>query len=155
MAQNTTNTICELSTCSQIGAQVNCVLVLLQGTNGFIDVQFIDSDGTALDLSNVTNIDILLFDEFGCSVADFKYPDTTGSEVIQILQVNNTDGTFNNKGIVRLYISTQISSISPGNVFAEIRITEGGETGQPDNIYGISCIWVMTIKESKIYQNEK
>ena len=65
---------CALTLCGKIIAQVDCIIVIMQGTDGCIDIQFFDKDGKLLDLSKYTEIQIMLYNEFDCTVANFWWP---------------------------------------------------------------------------------
>ena len=51
---------CALTLCGRIIAQVDCVIIIMQGTNGCIDLQFFGKDGLPLDLDNFTEIQSLI-----------------------------------------------------------------------------------------------
>ena len=145
---------CVLSTCLEIIAQVDCIVNVLQGTTACIDIQFFNKNGEALDLDRFSDIQILLFDELECGLANFWYPDIPTGEkgfLIEILQTVDTSGNYTNKGLVRICLTKECTSTSPGNIFAEIRLTENTTDGE--EIYGITCIQVAKILESKIYKN--
>ncbi len=70
--------------------------------------------------------------------------------------------------MIRRCLTADCTKTSPGNIFAEILLTEcaGGSTGEPTGygptgafptgtaeVFGIPCLWVATIFESKIYKN--
>ena len=61
---------CALTLCGRIIAQVDCVIIIMQGTNGCIDIQFFGKDGKPLDLTRFSEIQIMLYNEFDCTVAN-------------------------------------------------------------------------------------
>lgn len=145
---------CALSVCARIFAQVDCIKDILQGTTACIDIQFFGTDELPLDLDRFSDIQVLLFDELECGLANFWYPDIPTGEkgfFIEILQQTDTSGNVTNKGLIRICLSKECTSTSPGNIFAEIRLTEMTSGGE--EIYGISCLQVAKILESKIYKN--
>jgi hypothetical protein len=148
---------CTISLCGRVIAQVNCVLILLQGNTGCIDVQLFDKDGTPLDLTQLSNIELQLFNELDCVVANFWYPSVpTGSRgfAIDILQYTTSNQNIANKGLIRICLSQECTSVLPSAIFAELRLTRPDVyTGGFDEIIGIPCIQVAKILESKIYKN--
>lgn len=145
---------CVLSTCTEIIAQVDCIINILQGATGCVDIQFFDKYGEALDLDRFSEIQVFLYDELECGLVNFWYPDVPTGEkgyLIEILQTVDTNGNYTNKGLIRVCLDKGCTSTSPGRIFAEIRLTEI-VTGK-EEIYGISCIQVAKILESKIYKN--
>jgi len=145
---------CVLSTCLEIIVQVDCIVNIMQGTTACIDIQFFNKAGEALNLDRFSEIQILLFDELECGLANFWSPDIPTGEkgfLIDILQTVNTVGTYTNKGLLQICLSKECTSTSPGNVFAEIRLVE--IVDGKEEIYGIPCLLVAKILESKIYKN--
>jgi hypothetical protein len=70
------------------------------------------------------------------------------------LQTEVTDGRILDEGLIRLCLDTTCTGRSPGAVYAELRLTENPLfTDQPAQVYGISCIWVAVIQESKIWNS--
>lgn len=149
---------CALTYCGRIIAQVDCIKYIMQGTTACIDIQFFDANGDPLDLNRFTNIHIQLIDSLDCVVANFWYPDIpSGSKgfIIDILQETLTDGTIINKGLVQICLTADCTKISTGSLFVEILLTEAstGFTGADGEIFGIPCLMVGKILESKIYKN--
>lgn len=148
---------CVLSTCARIIAQVDCVLNVLQGATGCIEIQLFNKEGKPLDLDRFSEMHVMLYDELECVVANFFWPNVpTGctGHLIEILQRTTSTGTIVDKGLIKVCLSKECTSRSPGKIFAEIRLTEPAtETGGTDDIIGVKCIWVAQILESLIYKN--
>jgi hypothetical protein len=148
---------CVLSICGRIIAQVDCIVYIMQGTTGCIDIQLFDKDGQPLDLTQFSDIQIQLFNEFECVIANFWYPSIpTGSRgfLIEILQYTNQSGRIINKGLLRICLSRECTATIPSAIFAEILLTKPGSvTGGSEEVIGIPCIQVASILESKIYKN--
>lgn len=154
---NKGNSSCVASLCNSILAYVDCTLVVLQGANGCIDIQFLNSDQTALDLGNVSNLEILLFNEFECTVGRYFYPSIPSGctgEIIEILQETNSAGEIINEGLVRICLSSSDTQISPGTIYAEIMITLTTEETGGSSIIGIPAIEVAEILKSRIYNSQ-
>jgi hypothetical protein len=152
---------CVLSTCARLIAQVDCILQIMQGTTGCIDIQLFDVDGLPLNLDYVSELRVMLFDEVECTVADFYYPSVpsgcTGFD-IQFLQETDTAGNIINEGLIRICLDKACTSIGPGAIYAELLITlqepVTGSTGSyTEETIGIPCIMVAQILPSKIFQN--
>jgi len=160
---------CALTICGRIIAQVDCIKYIMQGTTACIDIQFFGADGQPLDLDNFCEMQIQLTNEFECVIANFWYPGVpTGSKGfdIEILQYTTTGGHIVNKGLLRICLSANCTLTSPGAVSAEILLKEclltGEEqilTGVPtpinphQEIFGIPCLLIATIINSKIAKN--
>ena len=162
---------CSLTYCGRIIAQVDCIKYIMQGTTACIDIQLFGSDDLPLNLDNICVIHIQLTNELECVVANFWYPDIpSGSKgfLIDVLQFTDTSGVIHNEGLIRICLSADCTKVSPGNISAEILLTEcaSGNTGDPTGVgptgtlptgtaevYGIPCLWVATILESKINKN--
>lgn len=162
---------CALTLCGRIIAQVDCIKYIMQGTSACIDIQFFGADGKPLDLDRFCDIQIQLTNEFECVVANFWYPDIPSGArgfLLDILQYTDTSGTIHNKGIIRICLTSACTKTSPGNIFAEILLTEcaNGNTGDPTgvgptgafptstvDVFGIPCLLIAKILESKIYKN--
>ena len=162
---------CSLTYCGRIIAQIDCIKYIMQGTTACIDIQLFGSNDLPLNLNNFCDIHIQLTNELECVIANFWYPDIpSGSKgyLLDILQFTDTSGVIHNEGLIRICLSADCTKVSPGNVFAEILLTEcgGGNTGDPTGVgptgtlptgsvevYGIPCLWVATILESKINKN--
>ena len=164
---------CALTYCGRIAAQVDCIKYIMQGTTACIDIQLFGSDDKPLDLDDFCDIQIQLTNELECVIANFWWPDIpSGAKglLIDILQYSDTDGKIYNKGLLRICLTANCTKVSPGNIFAEILLTECADanTGETaitgvgptgafptgtEEIFGIPCLWVGTILESKIYKN--
>jgi hypothetical protein len=163
---------CALTYCGRIIAQVDCIKWIMQGTTACIDIQLFGSDELPLNLDNFCDIHLQLTNELDCVVANFWWPDIpSGGKgfYIDILQFTDTSGKIHNEGLIRICLSADCTKVSPGNVFAEILLTEcSGNTGETGvtgvgptgafptgtaEVFGIPCLWVATILESKIYKN--
>jgi hypothetical protein len=150
---------CALTLCGRIIAQVDCVTIIMQGTSACIDIQFFDRDGGVLDLSKFDEIQIMLYNEFECTIANFWYPDIpTGCKglLMTVLQYTDTSGVIHNEGLVRICLDSICTKTSPSAIFAEILLTElttSGSTGGSEDISGIPCLQVATIIPSRIYKN--
>ena len=149
----------------------DCIIIIMQGTDACIDIQLFGSDDLPLNLDNICDIHIQLTNELDCVVANFWYPDIpSGSKgfLIDVLQFTDTSGVIHNEGLIRICLSADCTKVSPGNISAEILLTEcaSGNTGDPTGVgptgtlptgtaevYGIPCLWVATILESKIAKN--
>ncbi len=146
---------CALTLCGRIIAQVDCVLVIMQGTNGCIDIQFFDKAGLPLDLTTYTEIQIMLYNEFDCTVANFWWPAIpTGCKglLMTILQYTNSAQKIVNKGLVRLCLDPACTKTSPSGIFAEILLTELTTAGTSETS-GIPCLQVARITPSRIHTN--
>lgn len=152
---NTGDLTCVLSVCSRLIAQVDCITYILQGTTACIDIQLFSADGTPLDLSRFSNIQVLLFDDLDCTVANSLWPAVSGSSSpeLKIMQYETTAGEIMKAGQLQVCLRTEDTGRPTGSIFAEIRLTEAN-TGEPDQVYGIKCIWVAVIQESKIWQHD-
>jgi hypothetical protein len=129
----------------------------MQGITACIDIQLFSGDGQPLDLRRFSQIQALLFDELDCTVANYWWPQVPsgcrGFE-LEILQTEDTDGRIHDEGLIRLCLDSSCTGRSPGAVYAELRLTEDPlVTGQPVQVYGIKCIWVAVIQESKIWDS--
>jgi len=101
---------------------------------------------------------VLLYNDLDCPVANFWWPSIpTGCKgfEIEILQHTITDGIIVDEGLIRVCLDSSCTGTSPGNIFAELRIVEDiGTTGESqEEIYGIGCLQVAVIKESKIFNS--
>jgi len=146
---------CALTLCGRIIAQVDCIKVIMQGTSACIDIQFFGKDSKPLDLERFTEIQIMLYNEFDCTVANFWYPDVpTGCKgfTMTILQYTDAKGRIHNEGLVRICLDSACTKISPTAIFAEILLTELTTAGTAET-FGISCLQVARIAPSKIYEN--
>jgi len=146
---------CALTLCGRIIAQVDCVAIIMQGTNACIDIQFFDKDGQVLDLSSYSEIQIMLYNEFDCTIANFWYPDVpTGCKglLMTILQYTDTNGIIHNEGLIRICLDPACTKTSPSGIFAEILLTELTTDGAADTS-GIPCLQVASIIQSRIYAN--
>lgn len=161
---------CALTYCGRIIAQVDCIKYIMQGTTACIDIQFFAADETPLNLNDFCDIQVQLFDEFECVLANFWWPDIpSGSKgfYLDILQYTATGGTIVNEGMIRICLDADCTKSSPSNIFAEILLTEcpGTDTGVTgvgptgefptgtQEIFGIPCFQVAKILESKIHKN--
>ena len=157
---------CSLTYCGRIIAQVDCIKYIMQGTTACIDIQLFGANDLPLNLDNICDIHIQLTNELECVVANFWYPDIpSGSKgfLIDVLQFTDTSGVIHNEGLIRICLSAECTKVSPGNIFAEILLTEcanentGDHTGYlptgTAEVYGIQCLWVATILEYKINKN--
>jgi len=163
---------CSLTYCGRIIAQVDCIKYIMQGTTACIDIQLFGSNDLPLNLDNICDIQIQLTNELECVVANFWWPSIpSGSKgyLIDILQFTDTSGVIHNEGLIRICLSAACTKATgPGNISAEILLTEcaSGNTGDPtgvgptgefptgyQEVYGIPCLWVATILESKIAKN--
>jgi len=145
---------CALTYCGRIIAQVDCIVIIMQGTTACIDIQFFDKDGLPLDLSKFTEIQIMLYNEFDCTVANFWWPAIpTGCKglLMTILQYTK-NGVIYNKGKIRICLDAACTKTSPSAIFAEILLTELN-TGGSVEIFGIPCLQVATIIPSRIHEN--
>ena len=146
---------CALTLCGRIIAQVDCIKIIMQGTSACIDIQFFGIDSKPLDLSKFTEIQIMLYNEFDCTVANFWWPDVpTGCKgfPMTIMQYIDDRGRLHNEGLVRICLDTACTKISPTAIFAEILLTELTTAGTAET-FGISCLQVAKIAPSKIYEN--
>lgn len=162
---------CALTYCGRIIAQVDCIKWIMQGTTACIDIQLFGADQLPLNLDNFCDIQVQLTNEMECVVANFWYPDIPSGArgfFIDILQFTDTSGVIHNEGLIRICLTSDCTKTSPGNILAEILLTEctGGNTGDPTGVgptgafptgtaevFGIPCLWVAVIQESKIYKN--
>ena len=162
---------CALTLCGRIIAQVDCIKYIMQGTTACIDFQLFGANNLPLNLNNFCDIQIQLTNEFECVVANFWYPDIPSGArgfLLDILQYTDTSGTIHNEGIIRICLTSACTKTSPGNIFAEILLTEcaNGNTGDPTGVgptgafptgtaevFGIPCLLIAKILESKIYKN--
>ena len=95
---------CAISVCLSIFAQVECIIIIMQGTTACIEIQFFDKDGKPLNLDLYDFIRILLFDELECAVADFYYPGIPAGckgFVMEVLQYTDDSGHIHNPGLVK------------------------------------------------------
>jgi hypothetical protein len=153
---------CVLTVCGKIIAQVDCIKYILQGTYACIDIQFFNENQELLDLDDYHNIQVQLTNELECVVVNYWYPTVpTGSTgfIIEILQHTLTDGRVMNKGLLRLCLSNECTLTSPSLIFAEIllykqaEINTGSQLFQSNDAFGIPCLQVAKIIESKIAKN--
>lgn len=148
---------CALTYCGRIIAQVDCIKRVIQGTTTCIDIQLFGSDELPLNLDNFCDIHLQLTNELDCVVANFWWPNIpTGGKgfTIDVLQFTDTSGQIYNEGLIRVCLSADCTKVSPGNVFTEILLTEcSNTTGDTTEVFGIPCLWVATILESKIHKN--
>ena len=117
------------------------------------------------------DIHLQLFNELDCVVANFWYPAIpSGSKgfLIDILQYTDSKGVIQNEGLIRICLTADCTKTSPGALYAEILLTECasqatgnptgvGPTGAPPSgtpeIFGIGCLQVGIILESRIHKN--
>jgi hypothetical protein len=145
---------CAISVCLMIIAQVECIIIIMQGTTACIDIQFFNKEGKPLNLDRFDDIQILLFNELECAVAKFCWPDPdpTGAKCfpMEILQYTDNKGKIHDKGLIEICLTKECTSLTTtGALFAEIILTER-ETGGVENITGISCLKVAEIVPSRI-----
>ena len=146
---------CALTLCGRIIAQVDCVKIIMQGTNGCIDLQFFGTDNKPLDLTKFTEIQIMLYNEFDCTIANFWWPSIpTGCKglLMTILQYTDAKGVIHNKGMIRICLDPACTKTSPSGIFAEILLTELTTAGTVETS-GIPCLQVAKIIPSRIYEN--
>ena len=146
---------CALTLCGRIIAQVDCIIIIMQGTNGCIDLQFFGKDGKPLDLTRFTEIQIMLYNEYDCTIANFWWPEIpTGCKglLMTILQYTDAKGVIHNKGKVRICLDAACTKTSPSSIFAEILLTELTTAGTAETS-GIPCLQVARITRSRIYEN--
>ena len=160
---------CALTYCGRIIAQVYCIKYIVQGTSACIDIQLFNANDQPLNLDTICDIHVQLTNELECVIANFWYPNVpSGSKgyLIDILQFTDTSGVIHNEGLIRICLPSTCTHTSPGNISAEILLTEcGGNTGDTGvtgvgptgtlptgsaEVFGIPCLWVATILESKI-----
>ena len=148
---------CTLSTCAKIFAQVNCVINLLQGTTGCIEIQLFDANKLPLNNDDISSMQIMLFNEFDCVVTNFFYPTIpVGCRgfIAESLQYEITGGTIVNEGLWQICLSSVCTSTLPSSIFAELRLEMNPAlTGGFGDIIGIRCLKVADIIPSKIYKN--
>lgn len=156
---NTSGRVCALTLCGRIFAQVDCIKYIMQGTSACIDIQFFNVDKKHLDLRDFSDIQIQLTNDFDKPVINFWYPSVPsgsgGSDII-ILQETTTGGNIIDKGLIRICIPIESTYTTPGSIFAEIILKQQVNTGissPTDSSYGIPCIYVAKIIESKIALN--
>ena len=146
------NPQCVVSTCLTIQAYVDCVLKIAQGASACVDIQLANANGTPLDVNEWDRIDILLYDEYDCPIANYAWPTSeTGcpAYLIDILQTENTDGIISNKGLIEICLSPVMTAqIQPSKIYAEIRLSRNDNPTKTTVII-IPCIWILTIVESK------
>ena len=70
-------------------AQVECIIIIMQGTTACIDIQFFNKEGKPLDLDRFDEIQILLFNELECAVANFCWPDFTPTGSCKVFSYGN------------------------------------------------------------------
>ena len=153
--QRILTTKCALTLCGRIIAQVDCVKIIMQGTNGCIDLQFFGEDNKPLDLTKFTEIQIMLYNEFDCTIANFWWPSIpTGCKglLMTILQYTDAKGVIHNKGMIRICLDPACTKTSPTGIFAEILLTELTTAGTAETS-GIPCLQVAKIIPSRIYEN--
>ena len=142
---------CTMSVCLMIIAQVECIVIIMQGTTACIDIQFFNKEGKPLNLDRFDEIKILLFNELECAVANFCWPHLLGSKCfpLQILQYTTTDGKIHDEGLIRICLTKECTALTLGALFAEILLYER-ETGGVEDITGISCLKVAEVVPSRI-----
>jgi hypothetical protein len=147
---------CALTLCGRIIAQVDCIKIIMQGTDACIDMQFFDASGHPMDLTKFVEIQIMLYNEFDCTVANFFWPNVpTGCKgfIITVLQYTDAKGVIHNKGLIRICLDAKCTALmSPSAIFAEILLTELSTSGIPE-VSGIPCLQVATIIPSRININ--
>ena len=146
---------CALTLCGRIIAQVECIMIIMQGTDACIDIQFFDKDGKPLDLTKYTEIQIMLYNEFDCTIANFWWPAIpTGCKglIMTILQYTDAKHVIHNKGLVRICLDPVCTKTSPSAIFAEILLTELTTAGTSETS-GIPCLQVANIIASRIHEN--
>lgn len=141
-----------ISSCGRIKATVDCLTNIYQGGDYELEIQLVDTDGTAANLDEYLSIYIAVFDSEDCVRASFAYPDVTGSQGITILQETDTDGAVLNEGkfIIRL-TSALTAALITGQLSAEIKL-EILDTDFEDGSRAviIPCLKLGTVKYSKI-----
>ena len=144
---------CAISVCLAIFAQVDCILVIMQGTTACIDIQFFTKDGKPLNLDKYDEFQILLFNDLECAVANFFYPEVpTGCKgfPIEILQYTDSKGKIHHEGLVRICLTKECTAaMSPGPIFAEMLLTYR-DTAGTEEVQGISCLKVADVIVSRI-----
>ena len=130
---------CALTYCGRIIAQVDCIKWIVQGTSACIDIQLFGANDSPLDLDTICDIHIQLTNELDCVVANFWYPNVpSGSKgfLMDVLQFTDTSGVIHNEGLIRICLPADCTYSSPGNISAEILLTEcaGGNTGDPTGV---------------------
>jgi hypothetical protein len=151
----TPKAVCGISPCASIYAQVSCLLMLLQGTTGCVDIQLFDKDKLPLNSDDIQSMQIMLFNEFNCVIAEYYYP--VIPELCQGYLIESLQYVFNghiiNEGLFRICLSESVTSTIPSAIFAEIRLEmKPTYTGDIPDIVGIRCLQIANILPSKIYQ---
>lgn len=142
-----------ISRCKQIIAAVECVEVIMQGSNSHIDIYLSDGDGNLLDLNDIGEIFILGYDDRKETSITFNYPDVTSENPIIIMQETLSDGQFENKGLIRVELTESMTSdFMAGGLYFEIKLVGDGTVDL--NTYIISCLYVADIKVSMINRYE-
>jgi hypothetical protein len=67
------------SLCGNLSATVECIEQIYQGENKSVTIQLVDLDGYALNLDEVSEIQILLYDTRGYKIAKYYYPEYVDS----------------------------------------------------------------------------
>ncbi len=144
---------CAISVCLAIFAQVECIIIIMQGTTACVEIQFFDKNGKPLNLDLYDEFRILLFDELECAIANFYYPEVpTGCKgfLVEVLQYTDTSGHIHNEGLVKLCLPKECTSLmSPGSIFAEMLLTYRDTSGN-EEVQGISCLKVAEVIPSRI-----
>lgn len=156
------NTNCSVSYCERFIARIDCISQIMQGTTACVDIQLFGNDGYPLNLNLVSNIRLMLFDEIECTVGNFYHPTVPSGETgysITILHETDTEGNTINNGKINICLNSEVTSIAPGSVFAEMIITfyenATGNTGDYiEETVGIPCFKIVDILPSKIYQSK-
>jgi hypothetical protein len=151
----TPKVVCGISPCASIYAQVSCLLMLLQGTTGCIDIQLFDKDKLPLNSDDIQSMQIMLFNEFNCVIAEYYYP--VIPELCQGYLIESLQYVFNghiiDEGLFRICLTESVTSTIPSAIFAEIRLEmKPTYTGDIPDIVGIRCLQIANILPSKIYQ---
>ncbi len=139
------------ASCKSFTASIPCVENIYQGSDTEISIQLTNPDGTLLDLNNVSEIFIALFDDRDEVTNLFKYPtDSFVTDEIQILQFESTSSIENQGKILLPLTSEMTSNMMMGGLYAEIRLTFNQIDNKPSNIRTIGCLSIGKIKISRI-----
>lgn len=165
------NQIIASSICNNLSAVLECLERIYQGLQKDITIQLVDLDGYPLNLDDVSQIQILLYDNRGFKIAKYYYPDyldtsyTYEQEVdeidwindvwvdgldINILQMSiSTSSDFEdeyvNKGKISFSINEEVSNyLLIGSVYIDVKVTMNNST-----VYIIKCLQIGKIEKNE------
>jgi hypothetical protein len=137
-----------VSYCQSITAFVECIPQLYQGDDHHFEIQLIGQNGLPLDLTLYSGIYVRLYTD-GFNYYNFSWPHASGTELLEIIQTEDTNGPVD-EGIIAFNVTSEMTSrFLTGSIFAEIKFRQDSETTGSLPVYKtIGCLNLGYVRES-------